>query len=365
MTRAATAVACPERRARLRACLEDRGLDALLVTDLLNIRYLTGFTGSNAALLVGAAGDDATIFCTDFRYLTQSADEVPDLARVIDRPCPEALLARASGRVGIEAQVVTLAALPGLEAAAGSGVTLEPVDGIVETLREIKDPSEIDALSRACAVADAALAALIYDGGLRPGRTERDCAIDLDHRMRLLGADDVSFETILAAGAHSAIPHHSPTAAVLTAGDLVKIDFGATVDGYHSDMTRTFVLGPAAGWQRDLHELVRTAQTAGRDATIVGASGRDVDAAARNVIAAAGHGDEFGHGLGHGVGLLIHEAPSLAAASASIMAADMCVTVEPGVYLPGRGGVRIEDSGVVRPDGYEILTMSTKELLEL
>lgn len=379
------------RRERLRALLRDRGLDGLLVTDLVNVRYLTGFTGSNAAVLVmaaddadigdavpddagssgpgsgsGAADGDRTRFCTDGRYTTQSAAEVPDLPRLIGRPVDTALLrTAAAGVIGFEADAVSVSAHGTLRRVVddrGGDVELTSTSGLVEELRAIKDPGEINALLRACGVADQAFAELIEAGGIRPGRTEREVGLDLDQRMRVLGASDPSFETIVATGANSAIPHHRPTAAVLGAGDLVKFDFGATVDGYHSDMTRTVVLGEPADWQREIHDLVLAAQRAGRDACVVGAHGSDVDRASRDVIVDAGYGDRFTHGLGHGVGLQVHEAPSLAAGSASIMAADMCVTVEPGVYLPGRGGVRIEDSGVVGPDGYLVLTLTAREL---
>lgn len=383
----AVPVAAPTvaRRERLRARLRDRGLDGLLVTDLVNVRYLTGFTGSNGAVLI-MAGDEAdsgdpvpdgvpddgarTRFCTDGRYTTQSAAEVPDLPRLIARPVDRALLrTSAPGAIGFEADAVSVAVHEALRATlaerAGAGrgdVDLTATSGLVEGLRAVKDAGEIDALVRACGVADEAFAELLVAGGVRPGRTEREVGLDLDQRMRMLGASDPSFETIVAAGANSAIPHHRPTAAVLAAGDLVKFDFGATVDGYHSDMTRTVVLGEPADWQREIHDLVLAAQRAGRQACVVGANGGDVDAVARGVIADAGYGDRFTHGLGHGVGLQVHEAPALAAGSASIMAADMCVTVEPGVYLPGRGGVRIEDSGVVGPDGYLALTLTAREL---
>jgi Xaa-Pro aminopeptidase len=374
------------RRARLRTLLGEHGLDALLVTDLLNVRYLTGFTGSNAALLVVAADDleavsavagepppdwdPVTLLCTDGRYTTQAREEVPDLPVLIARPCDRALLVRAAGALGFEARALTVAdhqALDSLAAArsAGPPVALLPTTDLVERLRAVKDAEEIATLSSACAIADRALADLLDAGGIRPGRTEREVGLDLDQRMRVLGAQDPSFETIVAAGANSAIPHHRPTGAVLAAGDFVKLDFGATVDGYHSDMTRTLVLGPPADWQLEIYQLVALAQTAGRVAAVIGATGAQIDAAARDLIAGAGHGPEFSHGLGHGVGLQIHEAPSLARGSASIMAADMCVTVEPGVYLPGRGGVRIEDSGVIRPDGYQVLTLTSKDLREL
>jgi Xaa-Pro dipeptidase len=352
-----------DRRTALRALLRPAGVEALLVTDLINIRYLTGFTGSNAALLVDAQTDEQTRFCTDFRYLTQSAAQVPDLQRVIDRPCGPALVRGSTGRLGFESHVVTVDGLT--ELADAGPAELVGVPGLVERLRAVKDAMEIDALRRACAIADRALAELVEAGGIRAGRTERDIQLELDQRIRLLGADDISFATIVAAGTNSAIPHHSPTPAEVASGDLVKLDFGATVDGYHSDMTRTVVVGPAADWQRELHALVRAAQQVGRDACRPGTPAAVVDAAARTVIADAGYGEQFGHGLGHGVGLVIHEDPFLAASTTAIMEADMCVTVEPGVYLPGRGGVRLEDSGVVRPDGYEILTLTSKELLEL
>jgi Xaa-Pro aminopeptidase len=343
--------------------IQGAGLDGLLVTDLVNIRYLTGFTGSNAALLVDTDTEDATRFCTDFRYLTQAAAEVPDLERVIDRPCGPALLRDVSGRVGFESHVVTVDGLTELQDVGTA--ELSGLSAPVERLRAIKDADEIDALRRACAIADRALTELLEAGGIQPGRSEREIHLDLDQRIRLLGADDISFSTIVAAGSNSAIPHHSPTDAVVARGDLVKLDFGATVDGYHSDMTRTFVVGPPADWQAELHALVAASQAAGRAACLPGATVAAVDAAARGLITDAGHAEHFGHGLGHGVGLVVHEDPFLGANSTAIMESDMCVTVEPGVYLPGRGGVRIEDSGVVRPDGYEILTLTTKELLVL
>ncbi len=235
----------------------------------------------------------------------------------------------------------------------------------VEELRAVKDEDEVDALRRACAVADRALAELAVEGALRPGRTEREVGRELDARMLALGAEAVSFETIVATGANSAIPHHRPDGTELRGGDFLKLDFGATVDGYHSDMTRTLVLGHAADWQTEVHALVHTAQAAGRAALAVGADVTAVDAASRDVITAAGHGEHFTHGLGHGVGLQIHEAPGISALGAGTLSAGMAVTVEPGVYLPGHGGVRIEDTLIVTDGAADLLTLTSKDLLVL
>ncbi|QWF84324.1 M24 family metallopeptidase [Amycolatopsis sp. CA-230715] len=356
------------RRESLRALITDAELDALLVTDLLNIRYLTGFTGSNAALLVSASGESGTVFCTDGRYTTQSATEVPDLERVLDRASAAALAkhgsasAEAFRRTGFESQHVSVETHEMLRGLA-EGIELRRAPGFVERLRLVKDEAEIEALRMACAAADRALADLVEHGGLRPGRTEREVARELEGRMLDHGSSGPSFETIVAAGAHSAIPHHQPTESVLAAGDFVKLDFGATVDGYHSDMTRTLVLGRPADWQREVYELVFAAQAAGCEAVLPGIEVSQVDATARGVIERAGRGDEFSHGLGHGVGLEVHEAPSLAATGAGTLSAGMAVTVEPGVYLAGRGGVRIEDTLVVRDGAPELLTLSSKELV--
>jgi Xaa-Pro aminopeptidase len=356
------------RRTALRALLPDAGVDALLVTDLVNVRYLTGFTGSNAALVVHVDGDGASRFCTDGRYRTQAAAEVLDLEAVIDRASALTLARDVGrfgvGRLGFESDAVTVDAHAALVDAA-EGVELSRAPGLVQRLRAVKDEAEVAALRTACAAADAALADLLAAGGLAPGRTERDVALDLETRMRDHGAAGPSFETIVAAGAHSAVPHHRPTGAVLAAGDLVKMDFGALVDGYHSDMTRTVVLGPAAGWQRELYDLVAAAQAAGRAALVPGVAVCDVDAAARQVVAGAGRGEEFVHPLGHGVGLQIHEAPMLSKTGDSTLVAGMAVTVEPGVYLEGRGGVRIEDTLVVRDGAPELLTHTTKEMIEV
>jgi Xaa-Pro aminopeptidase len=340
----------------------------MLVTDLVNVRYLSGFTGSNAALLV-RADDETPVLATDGRYVTQAAQQVPDAEVVIERACAPHLAARAATdgakRLGFESHVVTVDGYALLERAAPE-IELVRAAGSVESLREVKDAGELALLRLACEAADAALAALVEAGGLRPGRTEKEIGRELESRMLDHGADGVSFETIVAAGVNSAIPHHRPTDAVLAAGDFVKIDFGALVAGYHSDMTRTFVLSPVAQWQLDVYDLVATAQRVGREALAPGVCLKDVDGASRQVIADAGHAEHFGHGLGHGVGLQIHEAPGISASAAGTLLAGSTVTVEPGVYLPGRGGVRIEDTLVVgRADSPtpELLTRFPKELV--
>jgi Xaa-Pro aminopeptidase len=343
-------VTISQRRERLRQRLAAEDLDAMLVTDLVNVRYLSGFTGSNAALLI-RVGDATPVLATDGRYRTQAAQQSPDAEVVIERACGPHLAARAAGegvrRLGFESHVVTVDAYTALTKAAGERVEWVRAAGTVEALREVKDAGEIAMLRLACEAADAALTDLLERGGLRPGRTEKEVRRDLEALMLDHGADGPSFETIVATGANSAIPHHRPTDAVLAAGDFVKIDFGALVSGYHSDMTRTFILGHAAQWQRDLYELVATAQRAGRHALAAGVELKAVDAASRQVIIDAGYGEYFGHGLGHGVGLQIHEAPGLNSAAAGTLLAGSAVTVEPGVYLPDRGGVRIEDTLVV------------------
>lgn len=351
------------RRAALSAIVPEHGngLSALLVTDLVNVRYLTGFTGSNAALLVWTDPGRPAAFSTDGRYVEQAAAQAPDLQALIARDAVAPLLEMAEGAVGFEAQHVSVAAHAAI-ARSNPRLALHATSGLVEALREVKDEHEIELLRRACAIADGALATLLEREGIRPGRTERQVARELEALMYDGGADGIGFETIVAAGANSAIPHHRPTSAVLADGDLVKLDFGAQLGGYHSDMTRTFALGSCARWQQDTYDLVLRAQLAGLAAVRPGARTADVDAASRDVIAEAGLAELFAHGLGHGVGLQIHEAPGIGASSTGTLSCGAAVTVEPGVYHAQRGGVRIEDTVIVREDGPEILTLTAKEL---
>ena len=353
------------RRDRLRAALTDVGADHALIGDLVNVRYLTGFTGSNAAVAIAASGPDDDRIATDGRYVTQVSEQVPDLVGVIGRNCPAILLGGFAGGsvVAVEEHAMTVATWRALGAdadATSPSIRLVALGPRVEQLRMVKDESEIELLRQACQAADVALATIIERGVIVPGQTERQVARALEWEMYACGADDISFETIVAAGANSAVPHHRPTDAVLAAGDFVKIDFGAVVGGYHSDMTRTYVLDHAADWQREIYDLVAAAQQVGREALAPDADARGVDAAARAVIDAAGYGERYVHGLGHGVGLQIHEAPAIGASATGTLPCGAAVTVEPGVYLPGRGGVRIEDTLVVREGVPELLTTTDK-----
>jgi Xaa-Pro aminopeptidase len=241
---------------------------------------------------------------------------------------------------------------------------LVPLGHAVESLRTVKDDTELAMLREACAIGDLALRETL--GRTAPGQTEREVARRLEAAMVELGADGIAFETIVATGPNSAIPHHQPTDREILRGDLLKIDFGARYQGYHADCTRTMLVGGApAEWQSEIYDVVRRAQRAGRHALTVGADLRAVDAAAREVVAEAGYGDSFSHGLGHGVGLEIHEAPMLGVRATGRLAGRTPVTVEPGVYLPGRGGVRIEDTLVVGEGAPELLTTTSKDLLVL
>jgi Xaa-Pro aminopeptidase len=352
------------RRQRARDSFLAAGHDAAVVTDLVNVRYLTGFTGSNGALLLTP---DRALLGTDSRYRTQAGLQAPDVDLLVERATTRAVLAEAErigvGQLGFEAHHVTVEA-HGQFVAQCPGLRLAALGHLVESLRIVKDAGELAALRQAAAIADGALAEVLE--GLVLGRTERHLARELERRMLDKGAEAAAFPTIVASGPNSAVPHHRPTDRRIAFGDLLKIDFGARFDGYHSDMTRTFVVGSnPADWQVEIHDLVFAAQRAGREALAPGADVVSVDAAAREIIVAAGHGEHFGHGLGHGVGLQIHEAPLLAATGSGRLAAGTPVTVEPGVYLEGLGGVRIEDTLVVTDDGPELLTLTTKELLVL
>ena len=344
------------RRDRLRALVaQESGAETFLVTHLPNVRYLTGFSGSNAVLAVGVDGTD--LLGTDGRYVTQMAEQVPDLVPLVDRDTVNAMAAVLAGRrVAVEDSMSLAQGRRVEEVVAG----FEVVGGLVERFRAVKDDDELAALERACAITAQAMDALAAE--IRVGDREVDLARRLEQLFGELGADDRSFETIVGSGPNSAIGHHEPGPRRLAPGDLVVIDAGALVDGYHADMTRTFVVGDAQPWQTEIHALVAAAQMAAWEQYSDGADVREVDATARGIIADAGHAEHFDHGLGHGVGLEIHEPPFLSARSTGTMSAGMAITVEPGVYLPGRGGVRIEDTLVVTHAGPRVLTPAARGL---
>ena len=353
-----------DRRERLRGAVEALDAEAVLVTRLVNVRYLTGFTGSNAALLLT---DGHAVLATDGRYTTQAQQEAPDVELLVTRECAPALVEKAAqsrvGRLAFEAHDVTVEAHSGLTAVEDAP-QLTPLGHVVERLRAVKDDGELALLREACAISDHALADVLDT--IAPGQTELDVARRLEAAMVDFGAAGRAFDTIVASGPHSAIPHHQPTAREIERGDLLKVDFGALYQGYHADCTRTMVVGrEPAGWQREIYDVVRRAQRAGRRALAPGADVRDVDAAARDVVAEAGYGEAFPHGLGHGVGLEIHEAPLMGFSATGRLAARTPVTVEPGIYLPGRGGVRIEDTLVVADGAPELLTTTPRDLLVL
>ncbi len=349
------------RRARLAERLVERELDAALISDPVNLRYLSGFTGSNGALLVSA--DGAAAFATDGRYTDQAAAQCPDLPTTTTRALTAGLLDAAGqlGRLGVETHVLTVEAYQEVVGQAGEATTLVSLERAVERLRLVKDEDEIEALRQACAISVAALGELL--AGPLEGRTEREVARDLEWRMYALGAEAIAFDTIVASGPNSAVPHHQPTERVLAAGDLLKIDYGARVDGYHADCTRTSVLGAPADWQREIHQAVRDAQWAGVEAMVAGSPVARPDAVAREVLDGAGWLERFTTGIGHGVGLQIHEDPFVSQRNPDTLLAGTPVTMEPGVYLPGRGGVRIEDTVVVREAAPEVLTDTSRELL--
>lgn len=324
--------------------------DAVLVTSGPNVRYLTGLASSNAALLLPADGQG--VLATDSRYTLAAQRDAPDLELIADRFIEQRLAQemprRGLRRVAFEAHEMTVERHAELVKAA-AGVTTLAFGRKIEELRVVKDPTELDLLATACRISAQALADVLPQ--IRPDLTERSLAAALEYRMMQLGADKPAFDTIVASGPNGAIPHHAPTERPLQRGDLVTIDFGARYAGYHADMTRTLAIGEPAGWQRDIYGLVAAAQRAGIEALAVGAEVAEVDAAARDLIAAAGHAEHFQHGLGHGVGLEIHEAPTLGYGRTGKLGDRVPVTVEPGVYLPGKGGVRIEDVLVVTAGG--------------
>jgi Xaa-Pro aminopeptidase len=352
------------RRSLLVERIAELKAEAALVTRLPNVRYLTGFTGSNGQLLVTPSGGGA--FFTDSRYEEQSRQEVPDLERsVYPREFigsfAEACRAGSIHRVVFEASGMIYKTYRELEEV--DGIELMPSEDLIERLRWSKDPEELQLIERAQELTDEAFDRVVPK--LTEGTTEARTAFELEVAMREAGAEAVAFDTIVAFGENAAEPHHRPTDRALRRGDLVKLDFGCVIAGYHSDMTRTVAFGDPGPELREVYQVVREAQAAGRAALRAGVRASETDEAARRVIREAGYGERFGHSLGHGVGLEIHEGPTLRGESDDRVPEGAVVTVEPGIYLPGRGGVRIEDMVEVTPDGSRALPRTTRDLLVL
>lgn len=361
-----TANSGPARRLPLlRQRLEEEGLSALLITDLLNVRYITGFTGSAAVALVTPT--EVLIF-TDSRYFLQAAREAP-LFRLVKLEGPrksaeiiaEAMQALSLQTIGFES-TLPYGRYADLQAAIPD-VLFQPVKELVEQLRLVKDDVEIAHIRRAVAITDACFEHVLTV--LRPGITERDIAVEIECFVRRQGAERESFESIVASGPLAASPHAHATDKVIQGGELVKMDFGALWGGYAADITRTVAVGSADEKQRSVYAVVLEAQKAAMAAIHPGVSGRDVDAVARAVITEHGYGDYFGHGLGHSLGLHVHDGPGLSPSSPVVLEAGMIMTVEPGIYLPGWGGIRIEDDVLVTETGIEVLTHSPKSFMVL
>jgi Xaa-Pro aminopeptidase len=353
----ATALARAERVVEL---LEERDLDCLLVTNLVNVRYLTGFTGTNAACIVGR---EERLFVTDFRYVEQAQEQVHgfELGKG-ERDLLGDLARRLSGRAGFDDAHMSVRAYRKLEETLPDGVELVEAAGLVERLRQVKDEDELRAIAAAAELADEVYG-LLRERSVS-GRSEREVARQLEQELRERGAEP-SFPAIVASGAHGALPHAVPREVPIETGALMIVDMGAQLDGYCSDCTRTFAMGAIDGRAAEVYELVRSTQEAALAAVRAGAGCAEVDAVARRLIEEAGFGERFGHGLGHGVGLEVHEGPRLTKTAEGELEAGNVVTVEPGIYLPGELGVRIEDLVAVSDDGADVLTSFPKELIQL
>jgi len=345
------------RGGRLERALAEAELDRYLVTDLTNVRYLTGFTGTNGACV---CGPDLRLFLTDFRYTERAAAEVEGWETLtIGNDWTAGIAERLQGRVGFEDDQVSVRLLGKLKEKLGEGTEMVAAGGRVAELRRVKDAAELATIAEASKLADAAWTWALEQG--LAGRRERDVARATEARIRELGGDP-SFPAIVAAGPNGALPHAEPGEREIGRGELVVFDMGAKLDGYCSDGTRTFATGEPGEEARAVYEVVRQAQEAALDTIRAGVRGEDVDTGARVLIDEAGYGERFGHALGHGVGLEVHEGPRLSQRSDDVLAPGEVVTVEPGVYLPGNLGVRIEDFVVVEEDGLQNMSSLPKEL---
>lgn len=349
-----------ERIERLLARLEGEGLDAFLVMQPENRYYLSGFTGSAGALVVGRVG---FYFLADFRYAAQASSQCPGFTVIRYKDSLAGALAESLprwgvSRLGCEGDYLSYRQVELLKEKL-EGVELLPLCGVVEELRQVKDAGELEAISQAAALAERAFWHIL--DYLKPGLTEWEVAVELEAFLRRHGAEKIGFETIVASGPRGALPHGTSTRRVICRGDLVTIDFGCRYRGYHSDLTRTVAVGAPDPRQEEIYRLVLEAQRAAIGAVRGGAKACEVDRAAREVIEAAGYGENFGHSTGHGVGLAVHEEPTVSAKNEKLLLPGMVITIEPGVYIPGWGGVRIEDMVLVEEGGCRVLTGIPKD----
>ncbi|HJT76288.1 MAG TPA: Xaa-Pro peptidase family protein [Gemmataceae bacterium] len=355
-----------ERRRNLARCLDAEGLDALLVSSPVNVTYLTGFTGDSSYLLLGRR---QTVLVSDSRYTQQIADECPGLeahirppTRTVHQAAAEVIERLGCRSIGFESNHLTVADWQTLRDLA-KAVDWKPGSDRIERLRAVKDPSEVAAIREAIDIAQRAFA--VFRALLRPDDREKDLCDALDHYMRRAGGQGASFPPIVAVGERAALPHAPPTERAVGEADLLLVDWGASGRLYKSDLTRVLATRRISPKLEEVYGVVLTAQERALRKIRPGAQAKDVDAEARTAIAEAGYGDYFGHGLGHGIGLQIHEAPMLRPNADVVLEPGMVITVEPGVYLPGWGGVRIEDDVLVTPDGCEVLTTVAKDLASI
>lgn len=352
------------RLTRLREAMGTKGLEAMFITSAVNRRYMTGFTGSSGYVLIT---QNRAVLMTDFRYMTQAPQQAVDFeviehgAKLTDT-LKQLLSDMKISRLGFEQDHVAFATYTGYQSQLES-IELVPVSGLIEDLRMIKDEGELAIMREAAQLADRTFSHIL--GFLKPGVSEKDIALEMEFFMRKNGATSSSFDTIVASGERSALPHGVASDRIIQGNEFIKLDFGALYNGYCSDITRTVVLGKPTDKHHEIYNIVLEAQLNALQHIRPGMTGREADALTRDIIKSYGYGDHFGHSTGHGLGMEVHEYPRLAFGSDTVLTPGMTVTVEPGIYIPGFGGVRIEDDIVITEDGIEIITQSTKQLLVL
>lgn len=349
---------------KLRQAMRNSGLDGFIVTNMQNWRYISGFTGDNAVLLIT---EKDKILITDFRYLDQ-ADEETDGYEIVKSTASthdnlaEHVAKLGLKKVGFEESTISYREYKSLNSKL-SGTELFPTSNVIEKIRQVKDNEEIKAIRRAAEIADKAFKHILNI--IKPGISEIEIAAELEYQMKKMGSEEPAFDTIIASGVRSALPHGAASSKTLGDGEFVTIDFGAVIEGYHSDMTRTMIIGEPDSKQKKIYDIVLQAQVTAVQAVRPWAKCLEIDSVARNIIDAEGYGENFGHGLGHSVGLEIHERPAFNTRDDTVLEPGMVMTVEPGIYISNWGGVRIEDLVLVTENGYEVISTSPKHLIML